>query len=323
MAEATADPAAPAESVTAAVGGGQAASPAIHVSQLTKRYGPTVALTGLSMSVPRGEIFGFLGPNGAGKTTLVKLLLGLARPTSGEGLLLGAPIGSLEARRQVGYLPELFRYQGWLTAREVLALHCRLAKLARSSWAESISGALATVGLSERGDDRVAGFSKGMQQRLGLGVALLGEPQLVLLDEPTSALDPVGRHDVREIVRGLRDRGVAVFLNSHLLSEVEQVCDRVAVVDRGRVIAAGRLEELLASSQVRVRCTGLGAEAHQSLGSFGVVSEDEGWLTVAGIDPGRVPDLVRTIVEAGGRVYAVDPGQQTLEERFLQLIEAG
>jgi ABC-2 type transport system ATP-binding protein len=275
------------------------------------------------MSVPRGEVFGFLGPNGAGKTTLVKLLLGLARPTSGEGLVLGAPLGTLEARRQVGYLPELFRYQGWLTAREVLALHCRLAQLERSEWPRLIAGAVATVGLADRADDRVAGYSKGMQQRLGLGVALLGTPQLVLLDEPTSALDPVGRHDVREIVRGLRDQGVAVFLNSHLLSEVEQVCDRVAVVDHGRVIASGRLDELLARPQVRLRCTGLGAAALRRLSGFGEFTEDEGWLTVSGIASSRIPELVQAIVEAGGRIYAVDPGQQTLEERFLQLIEAG
>ncbi|MGH7693302.1 MAG: ABC transporter ATP-binding protein [Candidatus Dormibacteria bacterium] len=300
-----------------------AASPAIYLSQLSKRYGRTVAVRQLTMTVPRGEVFGFLGPNGAGKTTVVKLLLGLARPTSGDGLLLGAPLGSLDARRQVGYLPELFRYQSWLTAREVLALHCRLARLDRSQWPGAISAALATVGLSGRGDDRVSGFSKGMQQRLGLGVALLGDPQLVLLDEPTSALDPVGRHDVREIVRGLRARGVTVFLNSHLLSEVEQVCDRVAVVDHGQVIASGRLEELLGRPGVRVRCTGLSAAARERLGGFGAISFDEGELTVSGIGPEMVPQLIQAIVEAGGRVYAVDPGQQTLEERFLQLIEAG
>jgi len=322
VAEAATEPAAGQEASTRPFPRPAADSPAIHVSQLTKSYGPTVAVAGLSMSVPRGEVFGFLGPNGAGKTTVVKLLLGLARPTAGEGMLLGSPLGSLEARRQVGYLPELFRYQGWLKAREVLALHCRLAQLERSSWPEAISGALRTVGLTERADDRVASFSKGMQQRLGLGVALLGSPRLVLLDEPTSALDPVGRHDVREIVRGLRDQGVAVFLNSHLLAEVEQVCDRVAVVDHGRVIAAGRLDELLARPQVRVRCTGLGAVAQQQLSVFGVITDAEGWLTVSGIDPGRVPDLVGAVVAAGGRVYEVDPGQQTLEERFLQLIEA-
>ncbi|MGC2207499.1 MAG: ABC transporter ATP-binding protein [Candidatus Dormiibacterota bacterium] len=297
-------------------------SPAIYVSHLTKRYGHTTALADVSMTVPRGAVYGFLGPNGAGKTTLVKLLLGLARPTSGEAMVLGSPVGSLDSRRPVGYLPELFRYQSWLTAREVLGLHCRLAQLERSSWPDEIKVALETVGLSDRADDRVANYSKGMQQRLGLGVALLGGPQLVLLDEPTSALDPVGRHDVREIVRALREQGQAVFLNSHLLSEVEQVCDQVAVVDNGRIVAAGRLDELLARPQVRVRCTGLGTAAHPELSTFGVITEEEGWLTVSGIDPSRVPDLVAAIVAAGGRIYAVDPGQQTLEERFLQLIEA-
>jgi ABC-2 type transport system ATP-binding protein len=298
-------------------------SPAIHVSGLTKRYRDKVAVAGLSMSVPRGQVFGFLGPNGAGKTTTVKLLLGLARPTSGAGMVLGSPLGSLEARRQVGYLPELFRYQSWLQAREVLALHCRLARLERSTWAAAIDGALATVGLSARANDRVAAFSKGMQQRLGLGVSLLGDPALVLLDEPTSALDPVGRHDVRQVIRGLRDRGVAVFLNSHLLSEVEQVCDRVAVVDHGRVIASGSLEELLARPQVRIRCTGLDSAALQALGGFGPIAADEGWLTFSGLDPERVPELVGAVVASGGRVYEVDPGQQSLEERFLQLIEEG
>ncbi len=200
------------------------------------------------MTVPRGEIFGFLGPNGAGKTTSVKLLLGLLKPTSGEAWLLGEPIGDLGTRRRIGYLPELFRYQGWLDAREVLALHCELAPLPRSTWKEEIAAALDTVGLTDRADDRVSTFSKGMQQRLGLAAALVGKPELVFLDEPTSALDPVGRHDVREIIRGLSDRGTAVFLNSHLLSEVEQVCDRVAVVDHGRVIASGTMDELLSGT---------------------------------------------------------------------------
>src|SRR6266516_2162228 len=155
------------------------------------------------MTVPRGEIFGFLGPNGAGKTTAVKLLLGLLTPTSGEAWVLGQPAGNLETRRRVGYLPELFRYQSWLSAREVLALHCELAGIDRTAWQREIEDALAIVGLADRGSGRVGTFSKGMQQRLGLGVALLGAPDLVVLDEPTSALDPVGRHDVREIIRGL------------------------------------------------------------------------------------------------------------------------
>src|SRR5205823_7602469 len=158
-----------------------AGTPAVRTVELTKRFGRTVALAGLSMTVPRGEVFGFLGPNGAGKTTAVKLLLGLLTPSSGEGWLLGKPLGDLGARRRIGYLPELFRYQAWLSASEVLALHCELAPLPRSSWKDEIETALETVGLTGRANDRVGTFSKGMQQRLGLGAALLGEPELIFL----------------------------------------------------------------------------------------------------------------------------------------------
>jgi ABC-2 type transport system ATP-binding protein len=274
------------------------------------------------MTVPRGEVFGFLGPNGAGKTTAVKLLLGLIRPTSGEGWMLGAPLGDLEARRRAGYLPELFRYQNWLRAREVLALHCRLASLPRSSWREEIDSALHTVGLAERADERVSTYSKGMQQRLGLGVALLGTPELVMLDEPTSALDPVGRHDVRLIIHKLRDRGTAVFLNSHLLTEVELVCDRVAIVDQGRVVITGTLDDLLGGHSVRLRVTGLSLPQRRGLDQFGQIEDDGEWITVRGIEPDQVPQLVAEVVRLGGRVYAVEPRMQSLEDRFLQLLGA-
>jgi ABC-2 type transport system ATP-binding protein len=309
-------------SEAAAPEGAAAGSPAIHTVELSKRFGKTVALTGLSMTVPRGEVFGFLGPNGAGKTTSVKLLLGLIAPSSGEGSLLGRPIGDLQTRRKIGYLPELFRYQGWLTAREVLALHCELAPLPRSSWNDEIKTAIDTVGLTERAGDRVSTFSKGMQQRLGLAVALLGEPELVFLDEPTSALDPVGRHDVREIIRGLASRGTAVFLNSHLLSEVEQVCDRVAVVDHGRVIASGTMDQLLSGTTVRVRVSGLAHEDKTKLAPFGHLDDEGDHLTFANLSAERVPDLVAAIVALGGRVYEVAPRHQTLEDRFLQLLDA-
>jgi ABC-2 type transport system ATP-binding protein len=273
------------------------------------------------MTVPRGEVFGFLGPNGAGKTTAVKVLLGLLAPTSGEGWLLGKRVGDLETRRRIGYLPELFRYQGWLSAAEVLALHCELAPLPRSGWKDEIGTVLDTVGLTERANDRVGTFSKGMQQRLGLGAALLGEPELVFLDEPTSALDPVGRHDVREIIRGLSSRGTAVFLNSHLLSEVEQVCDRVAVVDHGRVIAQGTMDELLGGTAVRVRVAGLAQADKNKLASFGRIDDEGDQMTFNNLAPDRVPELVSAIVELGGRVYEVAPRHQTLEDRFLQLLE--
>ena len=299
-----------------------AASLAVHTQDLAKRYGKTVALSGLTMDVRRAEVFGFLGPNGAGKTTAVKLLVGLALPTAGEGWVLGAPIGDLQTRRRLGYLPELFRYQGWMKAREVLGLHCELSRMARSDWKKEIQLALDLVGLADRADDKVEGFSKGMQQRLGLGVALLGRPELVLLDEPTSALDPVGRHDVREIIRQLKARGTAVFLNSHLLSEVEQICDRLAVVDHGRVIATGTMAQILGQDgAVRVRVTGLTTSGRAGLDAFGSLEDEGEWLTFRGLNPDRVPELVGEIVRQGGRVYAVEPRHETLEDRFLQLLK--
>jgi ABC-2 type transport system ATP-binding protein len=304
------------------IAAGDDAVPAIHAVDLTKRYGHIEALAGLSMSVPRGEIFGFLGPNGAGKTTAVKLLLGLTTPTAGDAWLLGEPIGRAEARRRVGYLPELFRYPAWLSPVEVLQFHCRLIGVPGSERGTEIDSALTIVGLRERGRDRVGTFSKGMQQRLGLAVAMLGAPEIVFLDEPTSALDPVGRHDVREIIRDLRGRGTAVFLNSHLLSEVEQVCDRLAVVDRGRVIASGTLDEILSSaSGVRLRVTGL-AGLPALLARWGDVVSDGDWISMRGVADDDVPDIVADLVARGGRVHAVEPQRQSLEDRFLEVLRA-
>jgi ABC-2 type transport system ATP-binding protein len=274
------------------------------------------------MTVGRGEVFGFLGPNGSGKTTAVKLLLGLARPTSGEAMVLGAPAGDRETRRQIGYLPELFRFQSWLTAREVLALHCRLLRLTRSRWLGEVDGALHTVGLADRADAKVGTFSKGMQQRLGLGVALLGQPALVILDEPTSALDPVGRHDVRLIIRELRDRGTTVFLNTHLLGEAEQVCDRVTILRKGQAVATGTLAELKGlRPSLRLRVTGLPGNWWQQLAGFGGWTADGDCLLVEDLAEGQVPELVAAIVARGGRVEAVIPQRRSLEERFLELLE--
>jgi ABC-2 type transport system ATP-binding protein len=288
---------------------------------LSKRFGEKIAVHSLSMTVERGEVFGFLGPNGAGKTTVVKLLLGLARPTGGEALVLGAPLGDRETRRHIGYLPELFRFQALLTAREVLRLHCRLLALPRAAWEEEGSRALETVGLLERRDDRVGTFSKGMQQRLGLGVALLGSPALVVLDEPTSALDPIGRYDVREIIRGLRERGSTVFLNTHLLEEAEHVCDRVAVIDRGKAIATGSLDELLRGhATLRLKVAGLGENWWSAFARFGQWQREDEWLVVYGIDPSRTADLVGELVALGGQVQAVIPDHQSLEARFIELL---
>ena len=286
---------------------------------LGKRYGRTVALDGFDLRVSRGEVFGFLGPNGAGKTTAVKLLLGLVRPTAGSGSVLGRPLGDRAVRARLGYLPELFRYQAWLTAREVLDLHAELAGLPKAKRPAELGRVLELAGLADRSGDRVGSFSKGMQQRLGLAVALLGDPELVILDEPTSALDPVGRQDVRGIIRAARERGSTILLSSHLLGEVERLCDRVAIVDHGRVVAAGALGDLLGEDAVRIRVTGL-ADPGAHLASFGPVSLDGEWLTIRPLEPERIPDVVAAVVAAGGRVHGVEPARWSLEDVFLGLV---
>ena len=290
---------------------------AIETHGLAKRFGDIAAVADLSLSVARGEIFGFLGPNGAGKTTSVKMLTGLIRPSRGSGTLLGAPLGDRKTRKRLGYLPELFRYQEWLTGCEVLRFHARLMALPNAG--REIDRVLALAGLSGRGGDRVGTYSKGMQQRLGLAVALLGEPDLVVLDEPTSALDPIGRHEVRQMLRTLKARGTTVFLNSHLLTEVEQVCDRIAIVLRGRVVAQGSVAEIIGVRDVvRVRAQSGGAALQPLLERFGTVSvEDEAFLVAT--PHARIPELVQAMVQSGARVYAVEPIEATLEDRFLEI----
>jgi len=298
-----------------------ATSPAAWCSHLRKRFRRHQAVHDVSLQVGRGEVVGLLGPNGAGKTTVIKMLLGLVRPDEGEVLLLGRPVDDPAARAGVGYLPELFRYQPWLTAAEVVALHARLS--GASVPAAEQRDRLALVGLGQRGDDRVGGFSKGMQQRLGLAVALVARPAFVVLDEPTSALDPVGRADVRDVVLGLREQGTAVLLNSHLIGEVERVCDRVVILDGGRVAAAGTLAELLGQRRLRLELTGVTAAAEQRLAATGPV-EREGatWTVVLPVDDdgALVPALVRDLAALGVAVHAVEPVRVSLEERLLGIL---
>jgi ABC-2 type transport system ATP-binding protein len=299
-------------------------SPAVWCSDLRKRYGRQTAVDGVSFTVGRGEVVGLLGPNGAGKTTVIKILLGLVRADVGEVLLLGKPASEPDARARVGYLPELFRYQPWLTAAEVLALHVRLAGVSVS--AEERRECLALVGLAARAGDRVAGFSKGMQQRLGLAVALVARPELVVLDEPTSALDPLGRADVRDLLLSLKANGVAVLLNSHLIGEVERVCDRVVILDKGSVAASGTLLELLGQRELRLRLDGVGAEAEERLAAAGQLTRSASSFTVllpAEQAATTVPDLVADLVALGVRVHAVEPARISLEERLLEILRSG
>ncbi len=296
-------------------------SPAVWCSGLRKRYGRQTAVDDVSFSVARGEVLGLLGPNGAGKTSVIKMLLGLVRPDAGEVLLLGRRSSDPRSRSAVGYLPELFRYQPWLTAAEVLALHVKLARV--DVPVAERRECLALVGLADRSGDRVGGFSKGMQQRLGLAVALVARPELVVLDEPTSALDPIGRVDVRDLVLALKSRGVAVLLNSHLIGEVERVCDRVVILDKGRVAASGTLAELLEQREVRLRLDTADGRAEERLRAAGALTRSGDWFTVqlsADDDGVTVPDLVRDLVGLGVRVHAVEPVRISLEERLLAVL---
>jgi ABC-2 type transport system ATP-binding protein len=223
----------------------------IETTSLRKQYGALTAVDGINLSVDAGEVFGFLGPNGAGKTTTVKMLLGLVAPSAGEARVLGCRPGDPAAMRRIGFLPEHFRFPPWLTAYNFLDTHGQLYGMSAAERRKRIPGLLERVGLGGRARSRLGEFSKGMQQRVGLAQALLNEPALIFLDEPTSGLDPVGRYEVREIIRELRQRGVTVFLNSHFLSEVEVTCDRVAIVKRGRLVRVGSLEELFGGTDRR------------------------------------------------------------------------
>jgi ABC-2 type transport system ATP-binding protein len=272
---------------------------ALSVRGLAKRYGGVEALRGVDLDVGEGELVGLLGPNGAGKSTLVKIACGLVRASAGEATVCGAPAGSAPARRALGYLAELFRFPGWCSADELLELHQRLAGSAGGE-AERTE-LLELVELADARLRKVEAMSKGMQQRLGIAQALVGGPRLLLLDEPTSALDPVGRRTVRELLERLRGRGVSVLLNSHLLSEIELVCDRVVILLDGRVVAAGSPAELAHPRGVEVE-TASGTRLHERAG------RDD------------APRIVSDLVAAGERVYGVRVLTSTLEEVYLDAV---
>jgi ABC-2 type transport system ATP-binding protein len=272
---------------------------ALAVSGLVKRYGNVGALVGVDLTVERGELVGLLGPNGAGKSTLVKIACGLVRPTSGRAEVCGARAGTREARAALGYLAEFFRFPGWTSADELLELHQRLVS---SDGGERERGELLElVGLADARTRRVEEMSKGMQQRLGIAQALIGQPRLLLLDEPTSALDPVGRRTVRALLEELRRRGVSVLLNSHLLSEVELVCDHVAILLAGKVVAAGTPRELEKPRGVEV-------ETDQGTATYKQAGRDD------------VPRLVEQLVRDGRKIYGARVLTSTLEEVYVEAV---
>jgi ABC-2 type transport system ATP-binding protein len=274
-------------------------SAALVVSGLVKRYGTIDALAGVDLEVREGDLVGLLGPNGAGKSTLVKIACGLVRATSGRAEVCGAVAGSRAARSATGYLAELFRFPGWMSADELLELHQRLAGFGPDE--RQRVEFLELVGLHDARHRRVEEMSKGMQQRLGIAQALVGSPRLLLLDEPTSALDPVGRRTVRTLLEELKRRGVSVLLNSHLLSEVELVCDRVVILLGGKVVAAGSPAELARPRGVEIETNG-------------------GTRTYAHAGRDDIPRLVADLVRAGQDVYGARLLTSTLEEVYVDAV---
>ncbi len=270
----------------------------------------------------QGEVFGFLGPNGAGKTTSIKMLLGLVSPTSGTASLLGAPIGNRATLARIGFLPEHFRFQEWLTASEFLELHGELLGMEMRDLKSRRAELLDRVGLADFHNKPLRTFSKGMLQRIGLAQALLNRPALVFLDEPTSGLDPVGRRLVRDIIHELREAGTCVFLNSHLLSEIEVTCDRVAFIRHGevvRVLDLASLDQKL--SLVTIRATGLSSEIISGLARWGENIQANGeQLTLTIHNEAELPEINRYLVSQGAAVYALTPNRLSLEEIFIETV---
>jgi ABC-2 type transport system ATP-binding protein len=297
--------------------------PAIEAVGLRKEYGRKVAVEDLTLTVQRGEVVGFLGPNGAGKTTAMKMLLGLVRPTAGEARILGQPVTDVRVRTRIGFLPEQFRFHEWMRADEFLDFHGRLAGLSLAERRRRIPEVLELVGLAARRHDRLRGFSKGMLQRIGLAQAILHNPAVVFLDEPTSALDPIGRREVRDLIHRLRERGTTVFLNSHLLGEVEQVCDRLAILDHGRVVRQGPLAELLRQElEVEIEVEPLTPDLLAALAPLcRSLSRNGHRVTATVSDRERLPAIAGVVSAHGARLYRLAPRTVSLEELFVATVE--
>jgi len=295
---------------------------AIETHGLRKVFGSKVAVRGLSLQVRRGEIFGFLGPNGAGKSTSMKMLLGLVKPSSGHAKILDQPFSSVAVRRKIGFLPEDFRFYDWLTASELLTLHGRLCGLTPAQLRDRVPAFLDVVGLMAHRERRLRGFSKGMMQRIGLAQALIHEPELVFLDEPTSGLDPMGRRLVRDIIRDQRKRGATVFLNSHLLSEVEITCDSVVFIKQGEVIGSRDLHGAPDDEiHVHIRAQNLRQEILSGLAQWTTSAQLTGEILILSTrSMDTLPEILRFLVSSGVDVFEFTPRRLSLEESFLKIM---
>jgi len=295
---------------------------AIETNQLRKVFGDYAAVKGLTLQVMQGEVFGFLGPNGAGKTTSMKMLLGLVAPTSGSGSLLGKTIGNRDVMSRVGFLPEHFRFQEWLTAEEFLLLNGQLLNMKKDDLKQRMDELLERVGLSDFRHKQLKTFSKGMLQRIGLAQALLNRPSLVFLDEPTSGLDPVGRRLVRDVIHEVRAQGTSVFLNSHLLSEIEITCDRVAFIRHGEVARVMELSSLSADqTNVTIRVDNFSAESLSRLSQWGKdIQMDGEFIHMIIPNDSVLPEITRYLVAQHAEVYAITPNRMSLEDIFIETV---
>jgi ABC-2 type transport system ATP-binding protein len=295
---------------------------AIETHDLRKIYGDKVAVRGLTLQVKEGEAFGFLGPNGAGKTTSLKMLLGLAEPTSGHASLFGSTIGNSSLRANIGFLPEHFRFHEWLTGMEFLRIHGRLYGMQKQILSGRVEELLEMVGLTAFSHKQLRTYSKGMLQRIGLAQALLNRPRLVFLDEPTSGLDPGGRRLVRDIIQNLRQQGTTVFLNSHLLSEVEITCDRVAFIKNGEVLRVDDLKTFsTAETTVAIRATGFTASILLGLKQWSQeVTQVPDGVTLKITNESVLPSVVQYLVQNNVQIYSVQAEQVALEDIFLRVV---
>jgi ABC-2 type transport system ATP-binding protein len=295
---------------------------AIETNNLRKEFDENVAVRGLTLQVQQGEVFGFLGPNGAGKTTSIKMLLGLVAPTAGRASLLSAPLGDRAVRAKIGFLPEHFRFHDWLSGAEFLNLHGQLYRMEPTRLRSRVVELLDLVGLTPFRNKQLRTYSKGMLQRIGLAQALLNDPQLVFLDEPTSGLDPVGRRLVRDIIHELRNKSVTVFLNSHLLSEVEITCDRVAFIKHGEVLRVSELKTLVTGeTSVTIRTNHTTPDVIAGLAQWGNdIRDDDDQITLTISDEAALPAITRYLVEQNVEVYALTPQKLSLEDLFIQIV---
>jgi len=303
---------------------------AIKTVNLTKRYSglwskqPVDAVKNLNLEVHRGEIFGFLGPNGAGKTTTIKVLLGIIYPTEGEAYVLGQPAGDPKNHYKISYLPENPYFYDYMTGREILTFYAKLFGIGEPERSKRVNELLDRVGLSRAADQTLRTYSKGMLQRIGLAQCLINDPELLILDEPTAGLDPIAHIDIRDMILDLRNQGKTLFISSHQLSDVERVCDRVAILNKGVMVQLGRIEELLAGGHVEVIADKVPDNAVEPIRQLGgKVSLHDGRLIVEQPDNGSVDRVIDIVRAAGGHIISVKPYRRTLEDLFVETIQGG